>query len=194
MILNLTGNAIKFTERGEVLLEADTAPSYGDSVEVHFRIRDTGIGIPKEKQAYIFESFTQVDASTTRNYGGTGLGLAISSRLARLMGGRIWLESEPGKGSTFHFVTRCTYGPRKAEENPAQPMPHLHGIRVLIADDNGTQLRILEHMLARWGACTCSAQTAERALNWRVPKRGERSHSNCCWQTAACLVLAGLNS
>ncbi|QOY91520.1 response regulator [Paludibaculum fermentans] len=174
VILNLTGNAIKFTERGEVLLEADTAPSYGDSVEVHFRIRDTGIGIPKEKQAYIFESFTQVDASTTRNYGGTGLGLAISSRLARLMGGRIWLESEPGKGSTFHFVTRCTYGPRKAEENPAQPMPHLHGIRVLIADDNGTQLRILEHMLARWGACTCSAQTAERALELARAQAGRK--------------------
>ncbi len=165
VILNLTGNAIKFTERGEVLMEADTDPSYGDCVDVHFRIKDTGIGIPKEKQSYIFESFTQVDASTTRNYGGTGLGLAISSRLARLIGGRIWLESEPGKGSTFHFVARCTYGPRKTEGNPAQSMPHLHGTRVLIADDNGTHLRILEHTLARWGACTCSAQTAERAVD-----------------------------
>ena len=104
IVLNLAGNAIKFTDRGEVVLRVEAEPNGPDSLNLHFSITDTGIGIPKEKQKLIFEPFTQADTSTTRRYGGTGLGLSISMRLIEMMGGRIWLESEVGKGSTFHFT------------------------------------------------------------------------------------------
>ena len=111
VLINLTGNAIKFTQRGGVTVEVDagepnTAEPNAQQVELHFQVRDTGIGIPNEKQAVIFDAFTQADSSTTRRYGGTGLGLAISTSLVKLMGGRIWVESAPGKGSTFHFTAR----------------------------------------------------------------------------------------
>jgi two-component system, sensor histidine kinase and response regulator len=111
VLINLTGNAIKFTQRGGVTVEVDagepnTAEPNAQKVELHFQVRDTGIGIPNEKQAVIFDAFTQADSSTTRRFGGTGLGLAISTSLVKLMGGRIWVESAPGKGSTFHFTAR----------------------------------------------------------------------------------------
>ena len=106
VLVNLVGNSIKFTERGEIIVRVRVLDATPGRVELHFQVRDTGIGIPKEKQSVIFEAFTQADNSTTRKYGGTGLGLAISTRLVDLMGGRIWLESEPGQGSNFHFVAK----------------------------------------------------------------------------------------
>ena len=106
VVLNLAGNAIKFTDRGEVVLRVEAEPGETDSLNLHFSVTDTGIGIPSDKQKLIFEPFTQADTSTTRRYGGTGLGLSISMRLIEMMGGKIWLESEVGKGSTFHFTAR----------------------------------------------------------------------------------------
>jgi signal transduction histidine kinase len=104
VLINLLGNAIKFTQKGEVSLEVDGESSGAGLMTLHFRVRDSGIGIPREQQRRIFEAFTQADSSTTRKFGGTGLGLAITTRLVHLMGGKIWVESEPGVGSTFHFT------------------------------------------------------------------------------------------
>jgi two-component system, sensor histidine kinase and response regulator len=104
IVINLVGNAIKFTSEGEVTVRADLAKDKGGEVELHFVVTDTGVGIPKGKQKAIFEAFTQADSSTTRKYGGTGLGLAISSQLIQIMGGRIWVESEEGRGTAFHFI------------------------------------------------------------------------------------------
>ena len=111
VVMNLVGNAVKFTEQGEVVVDVSGGPAVGESgettdVDLHFQVRDTGIGIPPDKQAAVFAPFTQADSSTTRRYGGTGLGLTISTRLVQLMGGHIWLESEVGRGSTFHFTAR----------------------------------------------------------------------------------------
>ena len=106
IVLNLLGNAVKFTSEGEVVIQVQTQDLSGDEAVLHFAVRDTGVGIPLEKQQLVFEAFTQTDSSTTRKYGGTGLGLAISSRLVNRMGGKIWLESQPGLGSTFHFTLR----------------------------------------------------------------------------------------
>ncbi len=106
ILLNLVGNAIKFTDTGSVTVNVDVEDEALSTVLLHFRVTDSGIGIPKEKQSLIFEAFTQADSSTTRKYGGTGLGLAITARLVDLLGGKIWLESEPGEGSTFHFTAR----------------------------------------------------------------------------------------
>jgi signal transduction histidine kinase len=111
--VNLVGNAIKFTANGEVMVQVETAEQNGERVVLHFRVTDTGIGIPKEKQSMIFEAFTQADSSTTRNYGGTGLGLAITTRLVTLMEGKLWVESEWGRGSTFHFTV--TFGLARQE-------------------------------------------------------------------------------
>src|SRR5678809_13138 len=113
-----------------------------------FTVRDTGIGIPKEKQHQIFEAFTQVDGSTTRKYGGTGLGLTISARLVEAMKGMIWVESESGKGSAFHFTSKLGVAPESAQTPPADQVS-LEGVRVLVVDDNLTNRRILADML--WG-------------------------------------------
>jgi signal transduction histidine kinase len=104
VLINLLGNAIKFTQQGEISLDVDRESSGAGLMTLHFRVRDSGIGIPREQQRRIFEAFTQADSSTTRKYGGTGLGLAITTRLVEMMGGKIWVESEPGHGSTFHFT------------------------------------------------------------------------------------------
>ncbi len=106
ILVNLVGNAIKFTLQGQIVVSVEMVSHSDEDIQLHFSVADTGIGIPAEKHSLVFEAFAQADGSTTRNYGGTGLGLAISSRLAGLMGGRIWLESTPGKGSTFHFTIR----------------------------------------------------------------------------------------
>jgi len=151
VVVNLLGNAIKFTDRGEVVLRAEVQQMQEQSVELHFTVHDTGIGIPKDKQSLIFEAFAQADGSSTRKHGGTGLGLTISSRLMAMMGGRIWLESEPGQGSTFHFTARFELAQPSAEKPEPEGQGSLAGIPVLIVDDNPTNGRILEMTLLQWG-------------------------------------------
>jgi PAS domain S-box-containing protein len=149
IIVNLVGNAIKFTEQGEVVVLVETKEKTDDDVRLHFAVTDTGIGIPPEKQQLIFEPFTQADNSATRRYGGTGLGLAISAQLVEMMSGRIWVESEVGKGSTFHFTAR--FGLQK--DVARKPLPvriSLKNLPVLVVDDNATNRRILEEMLKNW--------------------------------------------
>ena len=116
LIVNLVGNAIKFTEQGNIILDAELEDSTGEEVRLHISVSDTGMGIPLEKQHLIFESFAQADGSTTRRFGGTGLGLTISRQLVELMGGRIWVESEVGKGSTFHFTCIFQQGASAASD------------------------------------------------------------------------------
>ena len=160
VVVNLVGNAIKFTETGEVVLEVRNAecevrhdgtrpdPRSGDRL-LQLSVRDTGIGIGPAARERLFGAFTQADTSTTRKYGGTGLGLAISSKLVALMGGRIWLESEEGAGSTFHFTAR--FGPAEAPPlGPVEP-PEVHDLAVLVVDDNATNRLILREMLTNWG-------------------------------------------
>lgn len=150
ILVNLVGNAIKFTERGEVDLRVEIESQEEDWATLHFCVSDTGIGIPREKQQWIFEAFTQADSSTTREYGGTGLGLAISTRLVKLMEGRIWLESESNKGSRFHFTAK--FGVMKGPQLQPAPLAkgNLQGTPVLVIDDNATNRRILEDMLKGW--------------------------------------------
>ncbi len=150
ILLNLVGNGIKFTERGEVDLQVEIESQEEDWTVLHFCVTDTGIGIPREKQQRIFGAFMQADSSTTRKYGGTGLGLAISSRLVRLMEGRIWLESEANKGSRFHFTAK--FGLVKGTQPQPAPLAEvsLQGTPVLVIDDNATNRRILEAMLESW--------------------------------------------
>ena len=151
IIVNLLGNAVKFTAAGEVVLRVDREGPEGAAVTLHFTVSDTGVGIPAEKQATIFESFTQADSSTTRRFGGTGLGLAISSQLVALMGGRIWVESQPGQGSRFHFTIPFEVSAALSVPAPARQLPDLEGMSVLVVDDNATNRRILEHILTHWG-------------------------------------------
>jgi signal transduction histidine kinase/CheY-like chemotaxis protein len=164
ILVNLTGNAIKFTQTGEVVISVRVDSRDSDWAVLHFTVADTGIGIPKDKQSRIFEAFMQADGTSTRRYGGTGLGLAISSQLVALMGGRIWVESEPGKGSTFHFT--CRFGIGRAEQIPAGPTNQnaLMGIAVLIVDDNATNRRILEKAVIKWGMRPAVAENASAAL------------------------------
>ena len=150
ILINLTDNAIKFTERGDVMLRVAVESATDDEHCLHFTVSDTGIGIPAEKQALIFEAFAQADGTTTRTYGGTGLGLAIASQLVRQMGGRIWVESTVGEGTTFHFTAhlpvRHTPAPNVRHADPRQ----LDGLRVLVVDDNAVNRRILREMLSHW--------------------------------------------
>ena len=164
VITNLVGNAIKFTELGEVIVTAKAEPSTDDGVVVvHFAVRDTGIGIPPDKQAMIFDAFTQADGSTTRAHTGTGLGLAISTRLVDLMGGRLWVESGEGKGSTFHFTAR--FGAHAAPLASSEPEEaDLTGFPVLVVDDNATNRFILQEMLTGWGLRPTAVGGARSAL------------------------------
>ena len=152
VITNLAGNAVKFTEHGEIVLTAELESANVDEQEVvvHFAVRDTGIGIPADKQSLIFEAFTQADASATRAYMGTGLGLAIATRLVTLMGGRLWVESAEGKGSTFHFTARFA----TRADTPMAPddatSEDIRGMSVLVVDDSGTNRLILHEMLVSW--------------------------------------------
>ncbi len=151
VIVNVVGNAIKFTDRGEVVLDVSRRSMSKEMVELLFRVTDTGIGISPEKLLTVFEAFEQADSSTTRRFGGTGLGLAICHRLVSAMGGEIWVKSEPGRGSEFYFTAQIELASKESLE-PVQPRPVIvSGTRVLVVDDNATNRLILEEMLANWG-------------------------------------------
>ncbi len=165
ILVNLVGNSIKFTTKGEVVVRVVTEMEGHDFIELHFSVSDTGIGIHEDKLASIFKAFEQVDGSTTREFGGSGLGLAISSQLVEMMNGRIWVESESGHGSIFHFTARFGF--------PAQPVLRviprarvpLDGIKVLVVDDNATNRRILEETLRSWGMIPTSVAESTAAID-----------------------------
>ncbi len=164
ILVNLLGNAVKFTVRGEVVLTVRSGAAQAGRLELRFAVADTGIGIPREAMGRLFQSFTQVDASTTRRFGGTGLGLAISRRLAELMGGSMWVESEVGRGSVFHFAVLV-------EVPPSRPRPYLPAHRIelagrdiLVVDDNATSRRILATLLEGWGMRPHVFASGEQAL------------------------------
>jgi PAS domain S-box-containing protein len=164
VIVNLLGNAIKFTDRGEVVLHVETREKTSQGTSLHFAIQDSGIGISSDKQKLIFEAFAQGDSSSRRKYGGTGLGLTISSRLVEMMGGRIWVESEPGQGSTFHFTALFQLPQRAANRKDRESPATLEGIHVLVVDDNPTNRRILERTLSQWGMRSSLADSGWTAL------------------------------
>ena len=173
ILVNLLSNAVKFTEQGEVLLsvsgERVSSPAPGKKPGVHtlhFAVRDTGIGIPPERMDRLFQSFSQVDASTTRRYGGTGLGLAISKRLSEMMGGAMWVESTPGQGSTFHFTIRAKAAPAPARAYLDEVQPALQDKRVLIVDDNATNRRILSRQVELWQMLPRTTALPLEALTW----------------------------
>ena len=151
VVVNLIGNAIKFTEQGEVVLEVEKAAEDEKTVTLHFAVRDTGIGISRDKLSLIFEAFTQADTSTTRQYGGTGLGLAITRRLVEIFNGQIWAESEAGRGSTFHFTARLERASESARRETQGDPQILSGMKVLVVDDNQTMRTILDELLKSWG-------------------------------------------
>ncbi len=151
VLRNLAGNAVKFTSKGEILVSISVESRAANSTELHFSVRDTGIGVPNEQQSLIFEPFRQADVSMTRKFSGTGLGLSICSRLVQLMGGKIWLESEEGKGSTFHFTVRFDSASGGSATVIEGLEKHLAGIRVLVVDDNATSRELLHDSLVRSG-------------------------------------------
>jgi PAS domain S-box-containing protein len=166
VVINLVGNAIKFTDSGEIAVRVQMESREANHCVLHLTVADTGVGIPEEKRELIFAPFSQADTSTTRKYGGTGLGLTISTRLVEMMGGRIWVDSEVGRGSQFHFTARL--GLTDAKEikvGSIAPPEILRGSRVLIVDDNRTNRRILEGMLNRWEMISVSVEEGRQALD-----------------------------
>jgi two-component system sensor histidine kinase/response regulator len=172
VLLNLLGNAVKFTDLGEVILRVEREPMQ-EGIGLHFSVRDTGIGIPADRQKLIFDAFTQADNSTTRKYGGTGLGLTITSRLIALMGGRIWVESKPREGSAFHFTAAFALGRGNTIQTPQQEAVDLINLPVLIVDDNQTNCRILHDILVHWGLRPTVANSGPEALE--ILKHAHRS-------------------
>jgi CheY-like chemotaxis protein len=170
VLLNLLANAVKFTPEGEVVVTVNAAaPCADDAVEITFAVRDTGIGLTAEGLGKLFQSFSQADSSTTRKYGGTGLGLAISKRLAELMGGSMWAESEgPGKGSIFRFSIRAPIADSGAEtrRDLGGTHPALAGRKLLVVDDNATNRRIVALQTRRWGMEVRDTASAQQALDW----------------------------
>ncbi|MEQ8753676.1 MAG: PAS domain S-box protein [Coleofasciculus sp. G1-WW12-02] len=194
ILVNLLSNAVKFTPQGEVVVsvvsravsgearrdvpverlevqeqEIKAYPSGIDNAqdyELQFTVRDTGIGIPRDRMNRLFKPFSQVDASMTRNYGGTGLGLAISKRLSERMGGRLWAESEVGKGSTFYFTIVVKSDPHSVTAELDTPQPELRGKRLLVVDDNATNRQIITLQAQSWGMEVITAESGEQALNW----------------------------
>jgi len=183
ILVNLLNNAVKFTERGEVVVEVRSKEYEVGSKEIqessppllptpysllHFSVRDTGLGIPAERMDRLFRSFSQVDSSTTRKYGGSGLGLTISKHLSEMMGGRMWVESAgiPGEGSTFHFTITAAAAPPQARVYLAGQQPELSGKKVLIVDDNATNRLILTRQTQAWSMLPCAAASGEEALTW----------------------------
>jgi signal transduction histidine kinase/DNA-binding response OmpR family regulator len=166
VLVNLVGNAIKFTEKGEIVVsvEEDRELQALGFTALHFSVRDTGIGIAKEKQEKVFDAFSQADGSMTRKYGGTGLGLTICKQLVDLMRGRLWIDSEPGRGSTFHFTIPVALQDAPAAGEKTVPTEELRGLAVLIVDDNFTNRRVLEGMLTNWGMKVTSMEGGEVGL------------------------------
>ncbi len=175
VLLNLVGNAVKFTEHGEVVVRATVAAQEGNEITLQFSVSDTGIGIPAESQALIFQPFSQADSSMTRRFGGTGLGLTISLKLVHLLGGRLWLESEPGKGSCFHFTVRARIAEHPVGERPAARLSALGGLRVLVVDDNATNRHVLGQVLLQWRMRPTLVESGADALEalQRAHLRGE---------------------
>jgi signal transduction histidine kinase/DNA-binding response OmpR family regulator len=164
VVVNLVGNAIKFTETGEVFVNVEEE-SHDDALTcLHFMVQDTGIGIPPDKQDKIFEAFSQADGSMTRKYGGTGLGLTICTRLVTLMGGRIWVDSQPGQGSTFHFTLRLPLQDKPALDSTSLHPEQLQDLHALIVDDNFTNRKVLTGMLTRWGMKPTAVEGGGAAL------------------------------
>jgi signal transduction histidine kinase/ActR/RegA family two-component response regulator len=171
VLTNLVGNAIKFTEQGQVSVRCALEERTADSAVLHVTVADTGIGIPLDRQAAVFEAFTQADGSTTRRYGGTGLGLSISSTLVELMGGRIWLESEPGHGSTFHFTVKvglpratADAGIRTRAVSPVAPTAVDRPLRILLTDDNPVNQLLAARLLEKQGHTVRLATSGREAL------------------------------
>jgi signal transduction histidine kinase/DNA-binding response OmpR family regulator/HPt (histidine-containing phosphotransfer) domain-containing protein len=178
ILVNLLNNALKFTETGEVVVSVSVEPAgvgqpdaFDEALILHFEVRDTGIGIPKDRIDRLFQPFTQVDASITRRYAGTGLGLAICRRLSELMGGRMWVESEEGRGSVFHFTIRARSSPGSENDYLHVRQRQLRDKRVLIVDDNGTSRNILVKQLDTWGMETLATDSPAEGLEW--VKRGD---------------------
>ncbi|MGB8799977.1 MAG: response regulator, partial [Candidatus Acidiferrales bacterium] len=173
IVVNLVGNAIKFTEHGEVVVQVNVETHGEPDILLHFSVTDTGIGIPAEKQQHVFEAFAQADSSTTRKYGGTGLGLAISAQLCELMNGVMWVESEEGRGSTFHFTAHFgkpgTPAKKAADSEPVK----LRDLPVLVVDDNSTNRKILEEMIANWRMKPVAAANGPAAM-----EALQRAHKN----------------
>lgn len=166
VLTNLVGNGVKFTEKGEVIIEVSVKKHSGDDYELLFAVKDTGIGIPADKMDRLFKSFTQVDSSTTRQYGGTGLGLVISKNLVKLMNGKIWVESLPGKGSVFYFTIQTQKSNAKKIEYSSGISPFLKGKKVIIVDDNLTNLKILNKQTSGWGMIPSIAESPNTAIEW----------------------------
>ena len=164
VLINLVGNSIKFTEKGEIFITVKEESRRDNVTMLHFAVRDTGVGIPQDKQAKVFEAFSQADGSMARKYGGSGLGLAICTKLVGMMGGRIWLESTPGAGSTFHFTTQLIAQDNLAQSRERLPVEQLHGLRALIVDDNLTNRKLLISTLTRWGVQTMAVEGGSPAL------------------------------
>jgi PAS domain S-box-containing protein len=164
ILVNLLSNAVKFTSEGEVVIHAESRPLGSERHQLHVTVQDTGIGIPSDEMERLFESFSQIDASTTREYGGTGLGLAISRRLAELMGGRLWAESELGVGSRFQFTLEVQAAPEQPGD--AEIGVRLEGRRMLIVDDNATNRRVLSLQAKSWGMACEAAESGHQALEW----------------------------
>ena len=164
ILINLIGNAIKFTEQGEVFVTVEEESHEAGVTCLHFAVKDTGVGIPTDKQEKIFEAFSQADGSMARRFGGTGLGLTICTKLVSIMGGRIWVESQPGQGSTFHFTLRLAVQDKPSlRPVPLQP-EQLHNLHALIVDDNFTNRRVLGGMLTGWGMKPTAVEGGRAAL------------------------------
>jgi two-component system sensor histidine kinase/response regulator len=163
VLVNLVGNALKFTDKGEVVVGVKSASREGNRVGLHFTVTDTGIGIAADKQDLVFEAFAQADCSTTRRYGGTGLGLSISRKLVEMMHGRLWLESEVGRGSTFQFTACFDVGEKNAASAPVMPVK-IQDLAVLVVDDNATNRRILEQTLRNWRMRPTLTENGKEAL------------------------------
>ena len=165
IIINLVGNSIKFTEQGEIAVQIETVSRADQTVELRLSVRDTGIGVPPERQKVIFDSFSQADESTTRLYGGSGLGLTITARLVRMMGGQIWVESEPGQGSTFSFTATFGLTDSAANNIPRVLQLNAQDLPVLVVDDNATNHRVLERILTSWHMRPTTVESGQAALD-----------------------------